>query len=376
MDCLYNQICGGCIHRNLTDEEYRKSKLLKLKQILQHLDCKNYQLCSPVFIPDGNRRRASFTFIYNKNSLRFGFNESSSHNIADIDKCLLLTSKINSIIPNLRNLIIALCSQTYQIKSGKKIVTQKLSQGDVLVCETDNGLDIVLEYNAPIDVNTRMIIAEFIQANDSVIRISHRNKPDETAEVLVQKAIPCIKMGNYNVQIPAGTFLQATQEGEKVLAQLVIKYLKGIKGKIADLFCGVGTFSYYISSYLQDIDIFSVDSDINLLSGFKDSLNANQISNIKIHRQNLFKYPLTAEEISTFDAIVFDPPRAGAKQQCRNIALADKKPDVVIAVSCNPLTFVNDANTLTKGGYSLQEITLVDQFTYSNHSELVALFTL
>lgn len=376
MNCQYSQICGGCVYRNFSDDEYRNFKASKLQHMLCKLNTQNYKLCSPIFISDGSRRRAAFTFLFKKNNLLLGFNQNSSHNIVDVKECLLLTGQINKILPALRKLLIELCSQTYSLKRGKKIVAQKLSQGDVLICDTYNGLDIVLEYETPIDINARMIIAEFIQSNDNVIRISHRYHHNETAEILVQKTIPCIKMGNYNVQIPAGTFLQATKEGEKALAQLVIKYLERTEGKIADLFCGVGTFSYYISSAIKNINVFSVDSDAKLLSGFKDSLDANQISNIKIKQQNLFKYPLSPEEISTFDAIVFDPPRAGAKQQCRQIALADKKPATIVAVSCNPQTFVNDANMLTEAGYSLQKITFIDQFTRSDHFELVALFKL
>ena len=91
--------------------------------------------------------------------------------------------------------------------------------------------------------------------------------------------------------------------------------------------------------------------------------------------KNLFKYPFDENELKDFDAILFDPPRAGAKAVCEKIALSNHKPDILVAVSCNPNTFVNDANTLISGGYKLKEVSMVDQFIYSNHSELVAFFT-
>ena len=74
--------------------------------------------------------------------------------------------------------------------------------------------------------------------------------------------------------------------------------------------------------------------------------------------------------------MVFDPARAGAAAQTAQLsAMPDEdKPQKVIAVSCNPHTFVNDANTLISGGYRIIEITFVDQFVYSTHNELVALF--
>lgn len=376
MVCRYLQNCGGCPHRNLSEAEYRQFKIDKVQQILRHIKNQNYTFSEPIFISDGLRRRASLTFNYENKTLNLGFNENSSHNVTDIDTCCLLTPKINHILIPLKAMLTELCSQPYSIKSGKKIVTKNLKSGDVLICEADNGLDIVLEYDAPLDINARMIFAEFCQANDDVVRLSYRRNINDSTETILQKSIPFVKMGNYSVRIPAGTFLQASKESEQALAELVVKYLSGTGGKIADLFCGVGTFSYYITSTFNNVKLLAVDSGSELLKGFQDSLNANQISNIEIKKQNLFKYPLTADEIAQFNAVVFDPPRAGAKEQCRKIALAEKKPNLIVAVSCNPLTFVNDANTLIDAGYNLEEITMVDQFVYSNHSELVALFRL
>ena len=155
---------------------------------------------------------------------------------------------------------------------------------------------------------------------------------------------------------------------------MVMQYLSGVKGNIADLFCGVGTFSYLMAD-LPDVKIKAVDSSESLFKGFKDSVNANRIPNIEIICKNLFKYPLDSNELKEFSAVVFDPPRAGAKAVCAELAAAENKPAVVVAVSCNPATFVNDADKLIEGGYNLAEITMVDQFVYSNHSELVACFT-
>ena len=152
-----------------------------------------------------------------------------------------------------------------------------------------------------------------------------------------------------------------------------MKYIGEPKGQIADLFCGIGTFSYPLCRNMGN-KILAIDSSKELLEGFKQSANRNQISNIKIETRNLFKYPLDEQELSQFDIVVFDPPRAGAAAQTEKIATSKNSPQKVVAVSCNPRTFVNDANTLITGGYTLKEITMVDQFIYSGHTELVALF--
>lgn len=376
MACSCFDVCGGCSYRNMDEQKYQQLKIEKLHDILLHLKEQNYRTSEPIFIADGKRRRATLNFYHNNKGLSLGFNEKSSHNIVNIDNCDLLTPRINACIPKIKDLLTELCALKYTVKQRKNFIVKTISSGDILISEADNGLDIVLEYDAPVDINARMIIAEFCQADNDIIRISHRRNIEDNIEILLQKAVPLIKMGKFDVKIPAGTFLQASKDGELALAQLVVKYLKGIKGKIADLFCGVGTFSYYITSETANVNILSVDCGADLLDGFANSINSNKITNIEIRKQNLFKYPLTANETEEFAAIVFDPPRAGAKEQCRLIASSDKKPPVIVAVSCNPLSFVRDANILIDGGYKLKEITLVDQFVYSDHCELVALFSL
>ena len=145
---------------------------------------------------------------------------------------------------------------------------------------------------------------------------------------------------------------------------------------IADLFCGVGTFSYILAGNIKN-KITAVDSSVELLRGFRESVNANQIPNIEINLKNLFKYPLDAKELKDYVAVLLDPPRAGAAAQVKQLAELEEniRPQKIIMVSCNPNTFVNDAKCLIDGGYILKEVTMVDQFVYSNHSELVALFT-
>ena len=129
---------------------------------------------------------------------------------------------------------------------------------------------------------------------------------------------------------------------------------------------------------IKGVDVLSIDSSGVSLKGLEKAIAVNQIHNVKIVNKNLFKYPLDKDELKGLEALVIDPPRAGAHEQCRQIAQMDNKdkPKKIVFVSCNPSTFVYDANTLIQGNYKLEKITLVDQFVYSNHMELIALFTL
>ena len=374
--CANFERCGGCPLRLLSLNDYQKQKFAAVQKILQNIEQPQINYAAPVFIPDGTRRRASFTFKRVKGNLTFGFNASKSSEIADITTCALLTPRLNAVLPELRRLLEEICTLTYNYKKGKKIIKQSITSGDVWVCDAENGVDVVLEYDAPLELEHRMVIFELTQQFSDIIRISHRRSSTDIVEPLVEKSKPLITIGGYSIYIPAGTFLQPSQEGERALLTQVLNYLGDTSGEIADLFCGVGTFSYALAQN-QLNKVTAVDSNASLLSGFRLSVNKNMIPNIRIMERNLFKYPLDAKELCGYNVIVLDPPRAGAEAQVRKITeLPDnEKPQKIISVSCNPHSFVTDANLLLAGGYHLQEVAFVDQFIYSNHSELVALFT-
>ena len=373
--CPYQEKCGGCSFRQLSFADYQKNKAAQVAKILAPLG--NLKWGAPVFIPDGQRRRASLAFCYKKGIITFGFNRRQSDELVDIAECKLLTPRLNENLGHLREMLTEICRVPILIpqKKGKKPIQKYISQGDVWVCDADNGVDVVLEFDENLELEQRMLIFEKTQALPDIIRVSHRRKNNSLSEPIVEKSKPYIRIGKNDVFIPAGTFLQATKASEQAMISLVLSYLKGTTGKIADLFCGVGTFSYPLSEYKEN-QILSIDSSSDLLAGFKQSINKNMISNITILERNLFKYPLDGDELSGFEALVFDPPRAGAEAQVRSIVNSPSKPTKIVAVSCNPHSFVKDAQILCAGGYSLEEVTLIDQFTYSNHSELVALFTL
>lgn len=375
MECEYQQSCGGCPYRSLGREDYQKLKTEQFERVISQIRQENIKIGSPVFAADGTRRRAELAFKTQKGQLHLGFNESKSHELIDVENCLLLTPQINAFIPQLRKFLADFCAVKVSEKlKNKKFRTYSISSGDIWVTKAANGLDILLELGENIGLEHRLLLSDFANSQADIARISVQINKGR-AETVIEKSRPYLNIGGYQVFIPAGTFLQASDEGEQALVQLVLKYCADSSGRIADLFCGVGTFSYPLAANPKN-KITAVDSSEELLNGFQKSVNHNMIQNISIIRKNLFKYPLDAGELKGFEVVVFDPPRAGAAAQVKQIAAMpqNEKPQKVIAVSCNPHTFVNDANVLIDGGYKISEITLVDQFVYSTHSELVALF--
>ena len=292
-----------------------------------------------VWIADGTRRRAAMAFVMNKEKLYLGFNAGRSSEIIDLPSCPLLTSGLNNALPFVRCLLEELCREpfTHRLK-GRKVEKSQLQKGDILLCEADNGIDIVLEFPEEPELNHRLMISEALGKETSVIRISHRKKSDSLPETIVEKTPPVIRIGNIDVFIPAGSFLQAAKASETALINLVLKYLGTTEGRIADLFCGIGTFSYPLARN-PDNKILAVDSSERLLEGFRRTVNKNMISNIEIKTKNLFKYPLDENELKGFNAVVFDPPRAGAAAQTTRLAaLPDgERPEKIIAVSCKSI---------------------------------------
>lgn len=374
MECKYQHVCGGCPLRCLSEDEYRSRKIAQFNNSLRAIKQENIPEGQPIFVNDGMRRRAELAFQYRKNKIIMGFNGAQSHDIIDIDTCMSLTIGINSVLPKIREFLEAFCSIRQSKKIKNKFISTGICCGDIFITQADNGIDILLKTTEPVGMEHRLEIGDFANRNDEIIRISV-SVNNAYPETITEKIKPYVKMGERQVFIPSGTFLQASSDGQQALIDTVMRYIDNGSGNIADLFCGVGTFSYPLSQNIKN-KITAVDSSGELLDGFKQTVNKLMIPNIKIIKKNLFKYPLDAVELKEFDIIVFDPPRAGAKAQTAQITVMpdEDKPQKIVAVSCNPHTFVNDANTLISGGYRVKEVTMVDQFVYAEHFELVALF--
>lgn len=374
MGCRLQPDCGGCVFRDMDFENYQRQKAEKVQNILKTaIKGANYDWQPPIFVADGCRRRAAFAFEYNRGKLVLGFNESRSGRIVDLDHCLALTPAVNDVLPAIRGLLNELCAITPVKKKKQK--NMPITAGDILVLAADNGLDIVLETEGVFELPQREAVFEFMQRETAVLRFCVRRKGQETAEPIIEKAKPIVKIGGIDVSVAPGMFLQPSKAGEDVLVGLVMAYLGNCEGKIADLFCGIGTFSYPLAQNKQN-HIVAVDISKGLLAKFEQTVHQHMIQNVQIMQRNLFKYPLENVDLEGFKAVVFDPPRAGAAKQVEALAQIEpeKRPEKIVAVSCNPHSFVNDANVLIAAGYKLKEVRMVDQFVYTNHSELVALF--
>lgn len=342
--------CGGCSLQHWRADAYRDWKRGLLVSAIARAGAAADLVAPSVSIPPGTRRRATFAFEAHKNRVVLGFNARASHRLVDLSSCLLLAPGLTAILAPLRAVLAAVAAGT---------------RGDVTVTQTETGIDIVVETVAPLDLFGRESLARFAEETD-LARLSWR-RPGDPAEPVAERRQPMLRFGGASVVLPPGSFLQPSAEGERALAGLVFDAVGGA-GRVADLFSGIGSFSLPLA---QKADVLAVEGEKAAVAAL--SLAAGRArARLKAEMRDLARRPLAGAELKRFDAVVFDPPRAGAQAQAE--ALAQSGPGLVVAVSCNPATLARDAHALILGGYRLVRAVPVDQFPWSSHLEAVAVF--
>lgn len=352
--CPNYDICGGCTVQHLKDDFYKAWKQEIVRDALRKKGLNPKQWKESVFLPAGTRRRATFAVLKQRNALTMGYYRRRSHQINDIETCLIADPAIMAFRKQLGPILMP--------------VLQDKKPTDVFVQMVGGLFDVVI--TGPVgrkgrpDLHVREAFAAMLEKMP-VARISWRAKERDGIEVMVEKSPLLARFGDLSVALPPMAFMQPTAQGQTALVQAVMEMLPA-KGRFADLFSGCGTFT---GPMLErgPVDAYeSVDGAVKALDKAKGA------KPLKVIRRDLFRKPLTRDEANRYDAIVFDPPRAGAKEQVE--AIAKSKAALLIAVSCNPATFARDARILCDGNYRLDSVRMVDQFTWSHHVELVASF--
>ncbi len=302
--CPFFGVCGGCKF-DFAAPDYRDKKLALVRELPLTGDA--------IWSDAGMRRRADFAFAGGV----FGFYAAHSKDIIPVRTCPNLVHEINEILPHLATLPWG-------------------GAGACLVTACDNGIDIAITSNVPYFTPEFRAAASHMPA----IRITWNG------HTVKQTATPVVNFAGRAVEYPSGAFLQPTVPSADALRDMVTAAAHGAH-RVADLFCGLGNFTFALNA--DGFDIVGTGT----------------------HR-DLFTHPLTVGMLNTYDCVVMDPPRAGAYAQCREIVKSNV--GRVIYVSCNPATFARDARVLTGGGYKMRQLVPVDQFVGSTHWELFSVF--
>lgn len=348
--CPHFGDCGGCQMQHISDPLYRTWLTDRILGALAQVNIKVMNLAVPHVSPPRSRRRVSVKLQRDSTGLTLGFNAERSHAVVEVTDCLLLHPDLWSVLQKLKN----------QAASFLDIGQAWTVQATL----TNHGVDMTLHglHQSLFKHVTKLgALAETL----NLARLSVDGPVG--LEVVSLRRPPVVHFADIAVTLPPNSFLQATEDGEAALLSAVTEGV-GTARKIADLFCGTGTFALPLA---KRASVLAADGALSALTALSRAAGEARLPAKTLH-QDLFRRPLRAEELNIYDAIVFDPPRAGAKEQSAEIARSKVK--TVVAVSCNPNTFARDAERLIQGGYRLTKLFPVGQFLWSTHVELVAHF--
>lgn len=347
--CRHFGICGGCSLQTLPPDEYRRHKRMRVEKALARAGLGDVAVREILLSPEKSRRRAVFKFGKDKDRVLCGFHAAHSHVIVDMEECLVLSRTLRDFTSSLRQ--------------GLAPILAEGEKGEVHVTETENGLDLAFRWRRKL---TPGLTAELAKAfgGANIARVIYNG------EIVLERSKPRIAFDGIWVTPPPHAFLQATSEGELALQARVLELMRGAKA-IADLFAGLGTFALPLARHAK---VHAVEQDGEALAALADAARkASGLKPVTTEMRDLFKTPLTVLELNRFDAVVLDPPRAGAEAQVK--LLAQSKIRRIAYVSCDAVSFARDAAILAKAGFKMGEVTPVDQFLYSEHIELAAGFS-
>jgi len=341
--CRHFPECGGCQLQHADDEAYRAYLVSRVEAALAQHGLET-DVRDPHLSPPCSRRRAALRALKVGKSMVLGFNAEKSHRIVDMRECHILRPELFALVEPLRLLLAGLI--------------EPRSAAEVQLTLIDGGADVLLKGVAADGLSAIEQLTSFASQHRLARLSLDRGLGPET---LYEPQPATVALAGTSVGFPVGGFLQATMDGEAALVECV-RDAVGEATAIADLFAGIGTFALATGAS------YAAEASRDAAAALKRAA-----PRIAVEHRDLYRRPLDPTELGRFDAVILDPPRAGAEQQAAALAASEVRS--IAYVSCNPATFARDAKTLTDGGYSLAWMLPVGQFRWSTHVELAACFT-
>jgi 23S rRNA (uracil1939-C5)-methyltransferase len=345
--CPYFDECGGCATQHMQHGFYQAWKHETLVHTLRQARIE--APIEPLIDAHGEgRRRVTLHVRFPDRAMHVGFMAPRSHQIVEIAFCPIAEPALTEQAPAIARAI------GEHLKGPRKPL-------DIQITATQTGFDVDVRGYGPMKDPERLRLID-LAANLDLSRLSIHG------DVIVERRPPAIVMGRAAVVPPAGSFLQATKLGEETLAGFVTEACARAK-RVADLFAGAGPFSLRLA---EKADVHAVEFDKGSMVALdKAARAAPGLRRVTTEARDLFRRPLLTPELNAFDAVVVDPPRAGAEAQAKQLAVS--KVPLVVSVSCDAATFARDAAILIGSGYRLERVIPVDQFKHSPHLEVVGL---
>ncbi len=345
--CPHYKACGGCSLMHAREDFVADWKVEVVRSALagQGIESPKANILTS---PPKSRRRATFSGRRTKKGAVVGFHGRASGTLVAVPGCLLVTPALTAALPALEAL-----TTTGGSRSAELSLT---------VTETEGGPDVAVTGGKPLDLALRQALAGLAESHGF-------SRLTWDGETVALRAPPVVRFGGIRVELPPGAFLQATTAGQNALTSAVLDTVSGAS-RVLDLFAGCGTFALPLA---RRAEVHAVEGDAAMTAALdKAWRGAEGLHRVTTETRDLFRRPLLPDELARFDAVILDPPRAGAEAQIAE--LASSKVPIIAHVSCNPVTFARDAKMLIRNGYHLTDLIVVDQFRWSPHVELAAAF--
>ena len=360
--CRHFGRCGGCQLQQLDEQSLAEFVSARVSNASASQELGAELITAPHLSPPGSRRRAALRAESSQGRVVIGYREAKSHRLVELIECPVMLPEFVALLTPLRKLLIAVGTGKGQ---GKGRHAHAKLAADVDLALTEQGIDVSIKGLTVEGLPATEALLDFARAHGLArLALDQGYGP----EALWEPEPVTVSLSGISVPFPPGSFMQATLDGEQALTSAVTEWLAGA-GSVADLFAGLGTFAFALAG--QGSKVLAVEAARDAHQACKSAAGRAQLPIHSLHR-DLFRNPLLAEELDRFDAVVLDPPRAGARDQIER--LAGSTVAKVVYISCNPSSWAKDARTLVDAGYRLKELRPVGQFRWSTHVELASLF--
>lgn len=352
--CRHFGDCGGCALQHMDAATYRAWKLDLLTTALVRQGVDHPAPEALRVSPPGSRRRADLTAVRRRDDVVLGFNARASHRVVDLQTCPVLRPALVALLGPLRALLLDILDEG--------------TRAGVILTDSASGIELVVVGAMDLGLSRRERLVAFAETHD-LTRVARGHPRQPGYEPILERRPVHMGFGGVTVALPPAAFLQATAEGEAALAGVVTEAAAGAP-RVADLFAGAGSFTFPLAQ--AGAAVHAIDGNLPLVRALQAAANAAQMPRVTVEARDLDRRPLPVDQLNRFDVVAFDPPRAGARGQVER--LAESRVPRVVALSCNPASFARDARILVEGGYRMVRLVPVDQFLWSPHLELAAVF--
>ncbi len=352
--CPYVTECGGCPWQHVNYEAQLRAKQKSVEDALRRIGKLDHFELRPIIasrLEYHYRRRIRLQRNHKK---RLGFFRSFSHELVEIDSCLIADEKLNRVIETLRQWSTALETPISHLE-----IVRGDQAGQIVVAGLAAGT-----FNARDDTLCENLSAQPGSVDGLVLRgPDWRRAWGETAISIVPEEDLCLK-------IDGDVFTQINSEGNRQL----VRHLLGAgefnrDDRVLELYSGAGNFTLPIAN--RSGDVVAVEAYRPAFDNGRRSAQSNGIANIYwLCSPAPTALARLRKNRERFSKIVLDPPRAGAKGIARDLpSLGAEK---VLYISCDPTTLARDLAALTKQGYTLDTVQPIDFFPHTFHVETIA----